>query len=168
VAHVVATLPRPLRYAAVAAVDGRVLIAGGTSGVVAERAILSFDPATDTVRQIGELPYPVTHAAGASLNGSFYVLGGRSESSPGNARRSSPSILAAAPCAPRGTLPEALSDMGATTLAGHILTVGGRDSAGNVYDRALTLLPSHDERVRETPGGGRAVGGRSPSPRRFR
>jgi hypothetical protein len=31
--------------------------------------------------------------------------------------------------------------MGATSLAGHILAVGGRNSAGGVYDRALTLLP---------------------------
>jgi N-acetylneuraminic acid mutarotase len=140
-AHVVATLPRPLRYAAVAAVDGHVLIAGGTSGVVAERSILSFDPATRSVRQIGELPYPVTHAAAASLNGSLYVLGGRSESLSG--QRSS--ILAIDPRSgavrPAGHLPEALSDMGATSLAGHILAVGGRNSAGGVYDRALTLLP---------------------------
>ena len=42
---------------------------------------------------------------------------------------------------PAGQLPEALSDMGATSLAGRILAVGGRNSAGGVYDRALTLLP---------------------------
>jgi hypothetical protein len=39
-------MPRPLRYAAVAAVGGRLLIAGGTSGVTARREILLFDPAT--------------------------------------------------------------------------------------------------------------------------
>ena len=124
-----------------AAVDGHLLIAGGTSGVAAERAILSFDPATRTVRQIGDLPYPVTHAAAAALNGAFYLLGGRSESLSG--QRSS--ILAIDPRSgavrPAGHLPEALSDMGATALAGHILAVGGRNSAGGVYDRALTLNP---------------------------
>jgi hypothetical protein len=31
--------------------------------------------------------------------------------------------------------------MGATALGGHILAVGGRNSAGGVYDRALTLNP---------------------------
>jgi hypothetical protein len=141
-AHVVATRPRPLRYAAVAAVDGRVLIAGGTSGVIAERAILSFDPATRAVRQIGRLPYPVTHAAGASLNGWFYVLGGRSESLSG--QRSS--ILAVDPRSgavrPAGRLPEALSDIGAASLAGRVVTAGGRNPAGTVFDRALTLLPA--------------------------
>jgi hypothetical protein len=141
-ARVVATLPRPLRYAAVAAVDGRVLIAGGTSGETAERAILSFDPTTRTVREIGQLPYPVTHAAGATLNGVFYVLGGRSESLSG--QRSS--ILAVNPGSgsvrPAGHLPRALSDMGAASLAGQIVAVGGRDSSGTVYDRALTLVPA--------------------------
>jgi hypothetical protein len=40
-----------------------------------------------------------------------------------------------------GRLPEALSDIGATSLAGHLLAVGGRNSAGTVSARALTLLP---------------------------
>jgi hypothetical protein len=141
-ARIVGTLPRPLRYAAVAAVDGHVLIAGGTSGVTAQRAILSFDPATRTTRQIGELPYPVTHAGGASLNGSFYLLGGRGESLSG--QRSS--ILAVDPrngsVRSAGRLPEALSDVGATSLGDHILAVGGRNQAGTVSDRALTLRPA--------------------------
>lgn len=141
-ARSVAMLPRPLRYAAVAAVGGRMLIAGGTSGETAERAILSFDPATHTVRQIGELPEALTHAAGASLNGWFYVIGGRGESL--TDQRSS--ILAVDPRSgavrPAGHLPEALSDMGAASLAGHILAVGGRNPAGRVYDQALTLIPT--------------------------
>ena len=115
-------LPRPLRYAAVAAVGGRVLIAGGTSGVTAERAILSFDPATRAVRQIGELPYPVTHAAGAALNG--WLL---------RARRARRQPLRAALVDPRGrsrqrrgaagrdVCPQALSDIGAASLAGRIV-----------------------------------------------
>lgn len=141
-ARIVGTLPRPLRYAAVAAVDGHVLIAGGTSGITAQRAILSFDPATRTTRQIGELPYPVTHAGGASLNGSFYLLGGRGESLSG--QRSS--ILAVDPRSgsvrSAGRLPEALSDVGATSLGDHILAVGGRNRAGTVSDHALTLRPA--------------------------
>jgi hypothetical protein len=141
-ARIVATLPRPLRYASVAAVGGRVLIAGGTSGVIAERAILSFDPATGHVRRVGELPYSVTHAAGAALGGWLYVLGGRSESLSG--QRSS--ILAVDPLngavQPAGRLPRALSDLGAASLPDRIVLVGGRESAGTVYDRALTLLPS--------------------------
>ena len=124
-----------------AAVGGRLLIAGGTSGVTAQRAILSFDPATRTVRQIGELPQPLTHAAGASLNGWFYVLGGRGE----NLSEQHSSIYAMDPrtgaVRQAGRLPEALSDIGAASLAGRIVAVGGRNSSGTVSAHALTLLP---------------------------
>src|SRR5256885_1659723 len=65
----VGRLPLPLRYPAVAAVDGRILIAGGTSGVTPQRTILTFDPGTSRVTRLGELSHSLTHAAGASLNG---------------------------------------------------------------------------------------------------
>jgi Kelch motif len=140
-ARTVGMLPRPLRYAAVAAVDGRLLIAGGTSGMSAQRAILSFDPATGEVRELGTLPSAVTHAAGASLNGRFYLLGGRGDSLTGQRA----SILAIDPVSGAarlaGRLPQAMSDLGVASLAGHILLVGGRDSNGNVSDHALTLVP---------------------------
>ena len=139
--RVVGMLPRPLRYASVAADDGRVLIAGGTSGTTAERAILSFDPQSGAVRQIGLLPQATTHAAGASLNGWFYVIGGRGEGL--SEQRST--ILAIDPrngaVRTAGHLPEALSDIGATSVAGHLLAVGGRNSAGTVSSGALALLP---------------------------
>jgi N-acetylneuraminic acid mutarotase len=138
--RVAGMLPRPLRYAAVAAVGGRLLIAGGTSGETAQRAILSFDPSSGRVRQIGELPRALTHAAGAALNGYMYVLGGRGE---GLAEQTS-AILAIDPSrgsvSPAGHLPQALSDLGAASLPGSIVAVGGRDRAGTVHDRALTLL----------------------------
>lgn len=141
-AHVAGLLPRALRYPAVAAVGGRLLIAGGTSGVTPQRAILSYDPATRAVRRIGELPYPVTHASGASLNGYFYVLGGRSASLTGQRA----SILAVDPSTgsvrSAGRLPEALSDLGSASFGGRILLVGGRDSSGIVHDQALTFAPS--------------------------
>jgi hypothetical protein len=117
-----------------------VLIAGGTSGEAAQQEILSFDPATGVVRQIGTLPYPLTHAAGASLGGRFLVFGGRSsertsqragilsiDPGDGSARRA-------------GSLPHALSDMGAASLATEVVLVGGRDRSGTVHDQALTYV----------------------------
>jgi hypothetical protein len=134
-------LPRPLRYASVATVGGYLLIAGGTSGETAQRAILVFDPASGAVRQVGELPHALTHAAGASLNGLMYVLGGRGE----GLDEQTSAILAIDPASgavrPAGRLPVALSDVGATSLAGRIVAVGGRDRAGSVRDSALTLVP---------------------------
>ena len=77
--HEVGALPHPLRYAAVAAVGGRLLIAGGTDGTTARDEILSVDPARHRTRVIGHLPARLAHAAGAALGGLFYVLGGRGD-----------------------------------------------------------------------------------------
>src|SRR5207248_561058 len=77
-ARVVGRLPTPLRYAAVAAVRGRVVIAGGsTPAGDASGAVLAFDPATRRVTRVGSLPALTTHAAAAALNGRVYVIGGR-------------------------------------------------------------------------------------------
>jgi hypothetical protein len=141
-ARVVGMLPVPLRYAAVAAVGGHLLIAGGTSGEAAQQAILSFDPASGAVRQIGTLPQPLTHAAGASLDGRFLVFGGR-----GSERTSqSAAILSIDPAggatSSAGSLPEPLSDLGAASLPGEVVLVGGRDRSGAVRDQALTYSPA--------------------------
>ena len=77
----VARLPYGLRYAAVAASDGELLIVGGTHGEAATTTILSFDPATHELRHIGDLPEPVTHAAAVALGSYAYVLGGRGSAS---------------------------------------------------------------------------------------
>src|SRR5262249_56052584 len=62
-ARVVARLPSPLRYAAVAAVQGRILVAGGSLPTgAASDAVLSFDPATGRVRPIRRPPAPPPHA----------------------------------------------------------------------------------------------------------
>jgi len=129
--HVAARLPVPLRYAAVAAAAGKLVIAGGsTPAGTASRAILSFDPARRRVRAIGRLPAPTTHAAAATLRGLVYVIGGRgttvgtptgriSAVDPTNGRLSSGGMLAA----PR-------SDLAAVAVRGGILLVGGRRMAG--------------------------------------
>ena len=140
-ARVVGRLPVALRYAAVAAVNGRLLIAGGTSGVTAQRAVYSFDPTAGTVTHIGDLPRALTHAAGASLNGSFYVIGGRSDSDTGQ----SSFIRAVDPRTGRvysaGRLPGPLSDAAAVDDGFRIYVVGGRDTSG-VRGEVLVLEPA--------------------------
>jgi hypothetical protein len=135
-------MPRPLRYAAVAAVGGAVLIAGGTSGTAARREVLRFDPRTGRVTRIARLPTALTHAAGAALDGRFYVLGGRGDT-PGT---QSAAILAVDADSGRvrhaGRLPLALSDLGAASFAGHVTALGGVDAAGGVHDEIWTLRPT--------------------------
>jgi N-acetylneuraminic acid mutarotase len=136
-ARQVASLPRPLRYPAVAAVGQVLMIAGGTSGTTAQRAILRFDPRTGQVARIGKLPHPLTHGAGASRNGRFYVIGGRG-SVLGSA---SAAVWSVDPAGGRaqasGRLPVALSDLGAASMPNGIVLVGGRDGRGIVHRDVL-------------------------------
>jgi hypothetical protein len=130
-------LDRPLRYACVAAVGNVVLIAGGTSGTAAQRAILRFDPRTGAITRIGRLARPLTHAAGAALGGRFYVIGGRGDA-PGAV---SDAIWSVDPAGGRvrraGRLPVALSDVSAVSGPRGVLLIGGRDAAGRVHDEVL-------------------------------
>ncbi|HEX6763333.1 MAG TPA: hypothetical protein VF094_11095 [Gaiellaceae bacterium] len=129
-ARVVGHLPTALRYAAVAAAGGRVVIAGGsTPAGTASAAVLAFDPATGRTRRIGTLPQPTTHAAAATLNGRVYVIGGR------GAGLDTPTdlIVAVDPRSRRvtvaGRLPSALSDLSAAPVGRAILVIGGHGAA---------------------------------------
>jgi hypothetical protein len=131
-------LPKPLRYAAVAEQAGRLVIAGGTSGVAASQDVYRFDPRTCQVTTLAHLAHPLTHAAAAALNGTVFVLGGRDTSANSQTQR----ILAISPSgavSTAGVLPQPLSDLSAVVLGEHILIAGGRDQAGHVHDAILTL-----------------------------
>jgi N-acetylneuraminic acid mutarotase len=135
--HAVGLLPKPLRYAAVAAVGGALVIAGGTSGESASRDIYHFDPSTAKLTKIGLLPQPLTHAAAAAVNGTAFVFGGRGSSPTSQTR----AILAVSPSGRvtrAGLLPVGLSDLAAVPLEGHIVIAGGRDQSGHVYGKIFT------------------------------
>jgi N-acetylneuraminic acid mutarotase len=137
---VVARLPQPLRYAAVASLGKTLYIAGGSTPAGASRDVYAFDPATRSVSVAARLPRPTTHAAAAALGCCVYVLGGRSaqvgtptsrivEVRPGSSRTRS-----------AGRLPTALSDLGAVTEGNRILAIGGRAVTGTVAT-VLALSP---------------------------
>ena len=127
-ARVVAHLPHTVRYAAVTATGGRLIIAGGSTPSGALDTVETYDPSTKRVTMIGHLPRPTTHAAAAELNGVVYLVGGRG-ATPGTPTRR---IVAIDPT--RGTiqsagnLPHALSDLTAVSVAGHIILAGGKDA----------------------------------------
>jgi len=73
----VAQLPRGVRYPAVTAVGGRLVIAGGLSAGGLVDDVVVFDPASGSTKVIAHLPAPVAHAAAFTLNGMVYVAGGR-------------------------------------------------------------------------------------------
>jgi hypothetical protein len=72
-----ARLPHGVRYPAVAASGGRVVIAGGilASGAPSS-AVYAFDPGSGQVRVLGQLATAVGHASAATLGGSVYIVGG--------------------------------------------------------------------------------------------
>ncbi len=141
-AGVVARLPYGLRYAAVAASAGRLVIAGGSREEAASAAILSFDPATRRVRELGQLPDPVTHAAAAALGSYVYVLGGRGTA----AGTQTAAIVAIDPYTGRsvnvGQLPAPLSDATAIALGDAVWLAGGLGASDQPVASVLQLAPA--------------------------
>jgi YVTN family beta-propeller protein len=129
-ARVVARLPTPLRYSAVTAAQGKIIVAGGSlPNGDASRAVYSFDPGSRQLRRLGSLPVATTHAGAAVLNNHALVIGGRS------ARADTPTsrIVAIDPKSGRirvaGHLPRPVSDAAVTTLGRTVLVAGGRGRA---------------------------------------
>ncbi len=75
----VARLPVPVRYPAVAAWNGRILVFGGETigpGAAATAAIQEVDPRARRARVIGHLPAPLEGASAFNIGGHVYVAGG--------------------------------------------------------------------------------------------
>jgi DNA-binding beta-propeller fold protein YncE len=132
-ARVVARLPVPLRYAAVATADGRVVIAGGSlENATASSAIYSYRPGQRVARRIGSLPSPTTHAAAAAIGPVVYVIGGRGAALGSATAR----VVAVNPVSGKvstvASLRSPTSDLAAVATGNRLLLVGGRTAAGTV------------------------------------
>ncbi len=145
-ARVVGHLPTALRYAAVTAVAGRLIIAGGSrSDGTASSSVLEYVPATRRVVRIGRLPAPVTHAAAATVGDVAYVIGGR------GATVGTPAATIVSIDVPRqrvrlaGRLPTALSDLAAVSVRNGIAVAGGRSRSGTVAT-LIRLRPGNAHR----------------------
>ena len=154
-AHVVAHLPGPLRYAAVTAVKGLVVIAGGSRpDGSATDAVLTFDPQTGRVRKVASLPTGTTHAAAATIGDLAYVIGGRGAVVGTPTSR----IVAFNPSSGTvrvvGQLATPRSDLAAVTAGGSILIAGGRSPAGTLATLAWLRPVMHHARV---PAARRAI-----------
>ncbi len=132
-AHVVAHLPKTLRYAAVTAVGNSLVIAGGSlENGTASDGVLLFVPATGRVTKLGTLPSPTTHAAAAAIGGIAYVIGGR------GASLGTPTTAIVAIDVARkrvraaGQLQSARSDLAAATVGSRIIVAGGKGASGTV------------------------------------
>ena len=137
-ARIVAHLPFAVRYAAVAAVGSKLVVAGGSlaSGAVSD-AVLIVDPATGTVQRAGRLPVPTTHAAAASLGGIAFIVGGRGSSKAQRSARIT-AVTAAGRVSAAGSLRRPLSDPAVVPVGSGLLVAGGATAAGTTS--ALTVL----------------------------
>jgi DNA-binding beta-propeller fold protein YncE len=127
-ARVVARLPTPLRYAAVTAAGGKIVIAGGSlPNGTASRAVYAFDPGTRAVRRLGNLPSPTTHAGAAALGDRALVIGGRSAAPKTPTGRIVAVNLGNGRIGIVGRLPQPLSDAAVATLGRAIVVAGGRN-----------------------------------------
>jgi YVTN family beta-propeller protein len=141
-AHVAARLPFPLRYAAVTAASGRLIVAGGSleSGT-ASAAVLEYTPAVGRVRRIGSLPAATTHAAAATIGDIAYVIGGRGAAVGSATDRIVAIDTRTGRIRAAGTLSTARSDLAAVSLGRSILLLGGRTTDGTQATLS-TLAPA--------------------------
>ena len=132
-ARVVAHLPTPVRYAAVAAASGKLIVAGGSlPDGTASAAVYEWAPGAKAVKRIGSLPAPTTHAAAAAIGTRVYVLGGRGATVDTPTARVVAVDVLTHHITSAGSLTHATSDGTATALGKRILLAGGRTSAGTV------------------------------------
>jgi N-acetylneuraminic acid mutarotase len=129
---VLAHLPQPVRYAAVAALGNVVyvfggLISGGEYSGTFSDAIQRIDLASGAARVVGRLPMPLAHAMAATVNGGAYVLGGSTPGGPSNAiERFDPKRNRMQPA---GRLPRPLTDAAVATIGPSVYLLGGISSA---------------------------------------
>jgi outer membrane protein assembly factor BamB len=134
-------LPVPVRYAAVAALGGRIYVLGGENaqGQVVP-TVQIVDPVRRTVALGHPLPVALAGAATGVLDGTIYIAGGLR--GPGAGSPTS-TIYAFDPAAGRflraGTLPVAVSNAGAAVLSGRLYIVGG-ETAGGTPSAAVQMV----------------------------
>ena len=63
--------------AAVAVINNKIYVAGGTRPGVTEREVEVYDPITDTWTMLAPMNVGRNHCAGGTIGGKFYVVGGR-------------------------------------------------------------------------------------------
>lgn len=116
----------PVRYPAVAVLDGLVYVIGGETPGGDTSAIQELDPATGRVRIAGHLPHPLSHASALVIGTTIVVAGGRSAGRAQNAvlrfaaRTGSVSVVS--------RLPVPASDMAAVVVDGVGYLIGGETS----------------------------------------
>lgn len=153
---VVAQLPVPVRYPAVAALGGSIYVFGGqTADGEPTSAVQRVDPKTRSARVVGRLPEPVTGASAAALEGVLYICGG--ETSAVGGTTPNPGIWAYDPATgsalAAGRLRVPVSHAGIAVLGQRAWVVGGETATGPV-GAVQMLTPNVGFGAAGAPGAG--------------
>lgn len=123
---VAGTLPGGgLRYAAAAAIDGEIVIAGGATPTGVSKQVYLFNPANKKVQALAQLPSALEWASAGTLGDLVYVIGGEPgpETTPVNTIYSIDPISKQVSNA--GTLPEPLAEAAEVELGGNTIYLSG-------------------------------------------
>ncbi len=139
-ARVVAHLPVAVRYAAVTASRGRLIVAGGSlPNGTASKAIYTWTPGERRGHLFAQLPAATTHAAAAALGEVAYIVGGRGASVGTPTDRIVAVNVRTGTVRIAGRLPVPTSDAPAATLGDHIVVFGG-STVGGTTDAIVSLV----------------------------
>jgi len=135
----VAALPVPVRYPAVAALDGMIWVLGGEHDGAPTSVVQRVDPTTGRASVVGSLPTPRSDAAAVVLGSALYVVGGR------NGSRHLSDVLAYDPRSGSGRvvarLPVPLSDAMTVVVGTTAYVLGGETPATVDSVFTLTAVP---------------------------
>lgn len=127
----VATLPVPVRYAAVAGAGKRIWVFGGLTPAGPSRVIQRVNVATGKAAVVGRMPAPISAATAVTLAGRIFIAGGQVARGGGARLGASRAVLAFNPAdslvTPAGTLPVAVTNAAAAVVGGTAFLVGGNN-----------------------------------------
>ena len=131
----VATLPTPVRDAAVAVAGGHIYVFGGLGSSGAPvRTVQLIDPAGHRATAVGSLPEALAGATAATLGGVIYVAGGETAPHAGATLSAVATVWAWLPASSRaetaGQLPAAVAYAGGTVIGSTVWLVGGESAPG--------------------------------------
>ena len=131
----VASLPVPVRYAAVAGAGTRIWVFGGLTPAGNSRVIQQVNLATGKARVVGRMPAAMSAATAVTLEGRIFIAGGQVTRG-GGALVPSRKVLAYDPVHHRvttaGRLPVAVTNAAAAVVGGTAFLVGGNNGSRQV------------------------------------
>jgi N-acetylneuraminic acid mutarotase len=141
--RVVAHLPQPVRYPAVASLGISVyvfggLISGGEYNGKFTNDVQQVNLRIGTARIIGHLPAPLAHAMGSEMGGRLFVFGGSTPSGTSRQMLSFNPVTMTVSVA--GSLPEPITDAAVVTIARTAYLLGGISRAPLASITTVRLL----------------------------